>query len=63
MNELLLYGLDEAGEPAFTERLRTTDRSAVRALAAARLQDWHAVEVWEGPMCIVRLRRESVGRS
>ena len=60
VGELLLYGLNEAGEAAFTERLRISDRATLRGIAAERLHNWHAVEVWEGPMCVVRLRREPV---
>jgi hypothetical protein len=58
LGELLLYGLDEAGETAFTERVGAIDRASLRALAAERLRDWHAVEIWDGPMCVVRLRRQ-----
>jgi hypothetical protein len=55
--ELLLYGLNEAGEPAFAERLQPHQRHELRARAAAHLDRHHAVEVWEGPTCILRLRR------
>lgn len=58
MAELLLYGLDEAGETAHTERLGAIDRPGLRNLAADRLGQWHAVEIWDGPMCVVRLRRQ-----
>lgn len=55
--ELLLYGLNEAGEPAFAERLQPHQRHELRALATEHLTRCHAVEVWEGPTCILRLRR------
>ena len=55
--ELLLYGLDEAGQPAFAQRLEPHQRHQLRALAADHLTRHHAVEVWEGPTCILRLRR------
>jgi hypothetical protein len=55
---LLLYGLDQAGQPAFTEELRAEDRPRLRALASERLRDCHGVEVWDGPLCVVRLRRQ-----
>lgn len=57
VGELLLYALDEAGETAFAEQLQTADRASVRARAEARLRDHHAVEVWDGPLCVLRLRR------
>jgi hypothetical protein len=60
--ELLLYGLDEAGETTFSERLSLNDRSELRALAAERLSRCDAVEIWEGPMCVVRLRRDAFPR-
>jgi len=55
--DLMLYGLDEAGETAFSEPLRLADRSELRGVAEARLRQWPAVEVWEGPLCVLRLRR------
>ncbi len=58
MSELLLYGLDEGGETAFTERLAEADRPQLRALARARLDRFAQIEVWDGPMCILRLRRD-----
>ncbi|WP_334162167.1 hypothetical protein [Phenylobacterium sp.] len=57
MGELLLYALDEAGETAFAEQLPAAERGNARGLAEARLRDHHAVEVWDGPLCILRLRR------
>jgi hypothetical protein len=55
--ELLRYGLDEAGQPAFAERLAAHQRGRLREIAAEHLERHHAVEVWEGPTCILRLRR------
>ncbi|WP_133254919.1 hypothetical protein [Phenylobacterium hankyongense] len=57
MTKLLFYGLDEAGDATFTEEVPRQDTAALRAMAAARLSDFHAVEVWDGPLCVVRLRR------
>lgn len=57
MGDLRLYGLDEAGETVFSEDLAAGERSHLRALAERRLAEWHAVEVWDGPLCVVRLRR------
>lgn len=59
--DLLLYGLDEAGEPTFAERVAPHERHRIRELATGRLASCHAVEVWEGPTCILRLRRRSSG--
>ncbi|HEY8571965.1 hypothetical protein [Phenylobacterium sp.] len=58
MQELLLYGLDEGGEPAFTQELRGDDRDRLRTLAQERLAHCHSVEVWDGPLCVIRLRRD-----
>jgi len=59
MREFLFYGLDEAGRTASSERLHGLDLPALRALAQERLSVFHAVEVWEGPLCVVRLRRRA----
>lgn len=55
--ELLLYGLNEAGEPAFAERLPAHVRPRLHDIASDHLTRHHAIEVWEGPTCILRLRR------
>ena len=57
MTDYLLYGLNSAGEAVFSEVLRARDRAALRQLAGDRLRDWCAVEIWEGPMCVLRLHR------
>jgi hypothetical protein len=57
VGDLRLYGLDEAGEAVFSEDLAAGDRGDLRALAERRLADWHAIEVWDGPLCVVRVRR------
>jgi hypothetical protein len=59
VGDLRLYGLDEAGETVFAEDLAAGERGEVRALAERRLADWHAVEVWDGPLCVVRVRRRA----
>ena len=49
-----LTSLNEVGgEP---QRFGTTV-AAFHRQNAERLRDWPAVEIWEGPMCIVRLKR------
>jgi hypothetical protein len=58
VSDFLLYGLDESGRTAHSEVVRGCERSALRPLAEDRLRHWHAVEIWEGPMCVVRLRRD-----
>lgn len=60
MVERLLYGLNEAGEPAFTQSLSGRDGEQFREYADKRLAEFHTVEVWEGPLCILRLRRRTV---
>jgi hypothetical protein len=55
--DFLLYGLNEAGEAAHSEVLRGAERSRLQDLARTRLARWHAVEIWEGPMCLLRVRR------
>jgi hypothetical protein len=52
-----LFGINGAGETAFTQLLRTSDQEAVHAIARERLSEWPVVEVWEGPVCLLRLRR------
>ncbi|RAK56665.1 hypothetical protein [Phenylobacterium deserti] len=59
MSEFLFYGLDEAGQTAFSERLQGSDTEALRTLARERLSRFHTVEIWQGPLCIVRLRRKA----
>lgn len=59
MAELMLYGLDAAGEAVFTRRLGPGEREAFRTLADEHLKAYHTVEVWEGPLCILRLRRKA----
>ena len=61
MSQFQLYAMNEAGETTFSEVLREIDRDDLRALAAERLREWHAVEIWEGPICLVRIRRPAVG--
>lgn len=53
----LIYGIDEAGRIAFSELLQDCERGHLQTLAHARLREWPAVEIWEGPVCRVRLRR------
>jgi hypothetical protein len=57
MSEFTLYGLNEAGKAAHSEVLRAVDRAALPGLARERLSRWAAVEIWEGPICLVRLGR------
>ena len=59
VSEFLFYGLDEAGQTAFSERLQGGEADTLRALARERLSRFHAVEIWQGPLCIVRLRRKT----
>lgn len=59
--ELVLYGLNEAGEPAFAERLASERRADLAAIAAARLAEHPMVEIWDGPVCVLRVRRRSAG--
>ena len=57
MADILLYGLDEGGQIVFTEQLAAAERPRLRAIAEARLGRCAAVEVWDGQICVVRLRR------
>ena len=59
MSDFLLYGMDAAGEPLFSEVIHGRERASLREIAGERLQECHAVEVWEGPMCVLRLQRTS----
>ncbi|MCR5878944.1 hypothetical protein [Phenylobacterium sp. J367] len=60
MGEILLYGLDEADAIVLTERFGETDRSRLRAIARERLERCAAVEVWDGQICVMRLKRGEV---
>lgn len=55
--ELLLYGLDEAGQIALAEKLPPERRADAHEIASRLLERHHMVEVWDGPTCMVRLRR------
>lgn len=59
VSEFILYGLNADDETAFCEMLRDVARVDLPAVARERLKDWHAVEIWEGPICLVRMRRPS----
>ncbi len=59
MSRIVFYGLNEAGETAHHEHLPAADVAELKALARQRLADFHGVEIWDGPMCIVRLRRRA----
>jgi hypothetical protein len=52
-----MYGLDVAGEPAFTRLISPAEREGFRDLAQEHLKDYHTIEVWDGPLCVLRLRR------
>lgn len=56
--EFILYGLNEAGEPAFSERLPLEVRPQLKDIARERLARCEMVEVWEGPACVLRMRRD-----
>lgn len=58
LNDFTIYGLDEHGETTSTERLRVPDRQMLAELGRMRLGKFHAVEIWEGALCVLRLRRE-----
>lgn len=57
MTDFLLYGLDAAGEAVFSERLCGRERAALSEIARSRLADCEGVEIWEGPLCVLRIRR------
>lgn len=57
VSDFLLYGLDASGEAIFSELLSGHERAALAAIARQRLAQWHGVEIWEGPMCVLRMQR------
>ena len=63
MADLVLYGLDERGETVLREILTAADRPRLRDIARARLDRCNKVEVWDGPLCVVRLNRPGVKTS
>lgn len=59
--DFLFYGIDENGRAEFSKVLRGQERWALEPLARQGLRRWHGVEIWHGPMCVVRLRRTVSG--
>lgn len=59
VSELLLYGIGADGETAYAQPLPRQDAATLRVLAQSRLTDFAAVEIWDGALCVVRLRRRS----
>lgn len=57
VSDFLLYGMNAAGDAVFAEELCGLDRAALHDLAGERLRDWHAVEIWDGPMRVLRMQR------
>jgi hypothetical protein len=55
LSEFLLYGLDAGGDPIFSETFFAQDRRALADIARQRLRRCHSVEIWEGPLCVLRL--------
>lgn len=53
----VVFCLDRQGNVALTEHLSTTDQMQLLQLAQSRLEHFHKVEVWVGPLCIIRLRQ------
>ena len=56
--EPMLYGLDEKGRAAFSEALAGVAQADLRAVAERHLLNWPVVEIWDGSLCVVRLRRK-----
>ena len=56
MREFTLYGL-EGARLVSTERIATEDANAARAAMVERLAQYQRVELWEGPICLLRRER------
>lgn len=61
-HEYLMYGIDIAGAIVSTERFAGVDEAEVRRIATERLERYPMIEVWDGAICMIRLRRPSAGR-
>ena len=57
MARTVLYGLAREGAVQHTEVLSESDLNRLRALAKARLNQFHRVEVWVESVCVVRVKR------
>lgn len=55
MQYWLLYCLNSQGRVSATEKLVPMSRAELRQVAAERLATCHGVEVWDGPICTLRL--------
>jgi len=58
MGDYKLYGLDEAKKVAWSEYLFLPNLEAAKKHALSRLEHFQTVEVWEGLVCVLRLRRQ-----
>lgn len=57
VSRTVFFGLGRQGEVKLTELLGDSDLKALTAMAQARLEQFHKVEVWVQSVCVVRLRR------
>jgi hypothetical protein len=58
MQAYTLYGLDENEQPVSTEILKADEvNDHIRRLTRERLRSFAAVELWQGPSCLIRVTR------
>jgi len=59
MREFTIYALDQDEQVRVSHSVRLQDGAAAKAFARALLADHPKVEVWEGPVLMLRTERES----
>jgi hypothetical protein len=57
MQDFRLYGLDAAGTVAFSESVPSMPIEELRNIASGKLDKCDEVEVWQGPVRVLRMRR------
>lgn len=61
MHTFRLYGLSEDSQLLSTEQLSAERVEEARRIATDRLLRFPKVELWEGPVCVLRRARAEVG--
>lgn len=59
MREFTIYALDQDEQVRASHSVALSDGAAAKALARAMLANHPKVEVWEGPVLMLRTERES----
>jgi hypothetical protein len=57
VQDLTIFGLSEGGAVLLSQVVPQMSPEQLHRLASGKLEDCHEVEVWQGPVRILRLRR------